>query len=174
MRRLPAHGPAFWPAFWPALAFLLAGLSASAAAAQLPECRAETLHLRGDWGMARLNVELADSAAERARGLMGRPAMPASSGMLFVFERTAPVAFWMKDTLIPLDMVFVDAGGRVTHVHHRAAPHDLTPIPSRGPVRYVLEVRGGLASALGLSVGTELRHPSISQAEAVWPCEVRP
>ena len=144
-----------------------------APAATLAEstCREDTVQLRGDWGQAQFRVEVAASEAERAQGLMNREAMSRSAGMLFVFERTAPVSFWMENTLIPLDMIFVDETGRVSHIHHEAQPLDRTPVHSEGAVRYVLEINGGMARAMGISPGTELRHPSILQDSAVWSCE---
>lgn len=134
-------------------------------------CREDTLMLRGDWGQARFRVEVADSADERALGLMNRESMPSSAGMLFVFPETQPVGFWMKNTLIPLDMLFVDEGGTVARIHHKAIPLDPTPIASGGPVRYVLEINGGLAAAMGITEGSQIRHPAILQDGAVWSCE---
>ena len=136
-----------------------------------PACREDTVHLRGAWGQALFRVEVADTEEERARGLMHREQMSSGAGMLFVFERTGPVSFWMENTLIPLDMLFVDEAGTVTHIHHQAQPMDRTPINSQGDVRYVLEINGGMAEAIGLTTGSELRHPSILQEGAVWSCE---
>lgn len=135
-----------------------------------PECRDDRLSLRGDWGKVHFRVEIADDEAERARGLMMRESMPRGAGMLFVFEESRPVSFWMENTLIPLDMIFVDESGKVMRVHHEAIPGDRSQIPSGGPVRFVLEINGGMARALGISEGSEMRHPSISQKDAVWPC----
>lgn len=145
------------------------GLSLSAFSVQA-ECRPDTVHLRGDWGKARFTVEVADNAAERSKGLMGRPSMPMSKGMLFVYHQTRPVSFWMRNTLIPLDMIFLDENGVVVNVHHNAIPLDESPIPSVAPARYVLEVNAGLSKALGISAGTELRHPSVIQTNAAWRC----
>ncbi|UZD92307.1 DUF192 domain-containing protein [Cognatishimia activa] len=150
-----------------ALAIILSVLSVIAATAA---CSPNTVHLRGDWGQARFTVEVADNAAERSRGLMGRPSMPMSSGMLFVYHQTKPLAFWMRNTLIPLDMIFLDENGVVVRVHHNAVPLDETPIPSGAPARYVLEVNAGLSKALGINAGSELRHPSILQTNAAWRC----
>ena len=150
------------------LVFLLAGaLAANAESA----CREDTVMLRGEWGQARFRVEVADTAEERALGLMNRESLPAGVGMLFVFPKTQPVGFWMKNTLIPLDMLFVDQGGTVTRIHHKAVPLDPTPIPSGGPVRYVLEINGGLTQAMGITEGSQIRHPAILQDGAVWSCE---
>ncbi|MBN9886423.1 DUF192 domain-containing protein [Salipiger abyssi] len=149
-----------------AVLILSAALLAGPAAAQ---CRDDAVWLRGDWGNARFRVEVADDAEERARGLMFVEEMPASAGMLFVYPSERATAFWMKNTLIPLDMIFADAQGRVVQVHSRAVPHDTTPIPSGGPVRYVLEINGGMAERLGIAAGSEMQHPAI--ADPVWPCE---
>ncbi|MDC0737423.1 DUF192 domain-containing protein [Cognatishimia sp. SS12] len=151
---------------WGAAAVLAIGLALPAWA----ECRRDTVHLRGEWGEARFTVEVADNAPARSKGLMGRPSMPQSAGMFFVYHRTGDLAFWMKNTLIPLDIIFLDQNGIVVNIHHSARPFDETPLPSRAPARYVLEVNGGLAKALGITVGTELRHPSVVQTAAAWPC----
>ena len=134
------------------------------------DCRVDTVQLRGDWGEVRFNVEVADDAIERQRGLMHRLEMPMSAGMLFVYHQTRVVSFWMKNTLIPLDMIFLDETGRVVKIHERAIPRDLSSISSDVPSRYVLEINGGLARAIGITVGSELRHPSVLQHLAVWPC----
>ncbi|MCX7645986.1 MAG: DUF192 domain-containing protein [Rhodobacteraceae bacterium] len=149
---------------------LAAALAATAASAAAAGCRSDRVELRGPFGTAAFTVEVADDAAERARGLMFRERLPASAGMLFVYERPQPVAFWMENTLIPLDMIFADAAGRVTKVHENAVPRDRTPIPGEGEVLVVLEINGGLARAIGIAAGAELRHPAIPQETAAWPC----
>jgi hypothetical protein len=133
-------------------------------------CDAARVDLRGPGGRAQFSVEVVDTAAERARGLMFREEMARSAGMLFVYEEPQRAVFWMENTLIPLDMVFADASGRVTRVHSGARPLDRTPIDGGEGVQYVLEVNGGLASRLGIASGTELRHPAIPAATAAWPC----
>lgn len=120
--------------------------------------------------MARFSVELALTEEERATGLMHRETLPTSSGMLFVYPDASRQAFWMKNTLIPLDLLFVANDGTVTSIHHQAIPHDLTPIHSKGSVKMVLEINGGLAGRLGITPGSEFRHPMIDQSQAVWPC----
>ncbi len=102
---------------------------------------------------------------------MFRDRLAPMSGMFFVYDRAARRAFWMKNTLIPLDMIFADASGRVVKVHPEAIPHDETPVPSGAPARFVLEISGGLAARLGLAAGAELRHPAIPAEVAAWPCE---
>ncbi|RBI85175.1 DUF192 domain-containing protein [Rhodosalinus halophilus] len=143
-------------ALWPA-----AGVAAA--------CSADAVWLRGDWGEARFRVAVADTPDERAQGLMFVEEMGRFEGMLFVYERPQRVSFWMKNTLIPLDMIFADARGVVRRVHENAQPGDLTPIPGGDAIRFVLEVNGGMARTMGIGPGTELRHPSLG-AGAAWPC----
>jgi hypothetical protein len=133
-------------------------------------CRSDQVQLRGDWGQARFTVELADDAAERAQGLMHRTSMPQAAGMLFVYPETRTVGFWMKNTLIPLDMIFLDATGTVARVHSNAIPGDLTPIMGGGDIKAVLEINGGLAQRLGVVPGTQLRHPAFVAERAAWQC----
>lgn len=90
--------------------------------------------------------------------------------MLFVYERPQFVSFWMRNTLIPLDMIFMDETGSVRRVHENAVPLDERSIPGGPDIQYVLEINGGLARQLGVGVGSVLRHPSIG-ANAAWPCE---
>jgi len=136
------------------------------------ECRESRVDLRGDWGAARFGVELADTPEERSRGLMHRGSLPGSAGMLFVFESPHDAVFWMEDTLIPLDILFLSAEGVVLRIHENAVPLDRTPISGGEDVMYVLEINGGLSRRIGISVGTELRHPAIDQDIAAWPCAV--
>jgi uncharacterized protein len=134
-------------------------------------CRADQVEFRWDGGSARFRVEVADTEAERALGLMNRAALPKSEGMLFIYDGPQDVAFWMKNTLIPLDMIFITADGRVAKVHPDAVPGDLTPIPGARATVMVLEINGGLAGRIGLSAGAELRNPALDQSVARWPCE---
>jgi hypothetical protein len=149
------------------LAWLIAaaGIAAGPAAA---ECSADAVELRWPGGSARFAVEVADDEAERGRGLMFREKMAASAGMLFIYDRPRHATFWMKNTLIPLDMIFADPSGRVTRVHENARPHDESTIDGGRGVQFVLEINGGLARRLGIAPGAELRHPAI--AEPAWPC----
>ena len=140
-------------------------------AAAVAECRADRVDLRGDFGSARFTVELAITPEEQARGLMFRETMGRNAGMLFVYDRETPVSFWMRNTRIPLDMIFVDDEGRVIKVHPEAVPGDETPIPSGGPARAVLEINGGMAETLGIAPGDELRSPILPQDDAAWTCD---
>ncbi|MEX1233773.1 MAG: DUF192 domain-containing protein [Roseovarius sp.] len=151
------------------LAIVLAlALSGPVLAAE--ECSPDTVHLRGDWGQARFAIELADDAESRAQGLMFRESLPQSAGMLFVYPDTGTVGFWMKNTLIPLDMIFLDATGTVARVHSNAVPGDLTPIMGGDDIKAVLEINGGLAERLGIAEGSQLRHPSFAPERAAWTC----
>jgi len=154
-----------------AAAWVIAGWAALLPAVAGAACAPETVEVRGPAGTARFTVEVADDGAERAKGLMFRESMPRSAGMLFVYEAPQRASFWMKNTLIPLDMIFADETGRVTRVHSNAVPHDTTPIDGGTDVRFVLEINGGLAARMGIAEGAELRHPAIPQGTAVWPCE---
>ena len=150
------------------LAMTIVALAGRAGAAP---CREDAVMLRGDGGQARFRVELADEEVERAQGLMNRDTLASGAGMLFVYPEPQRVAFWMKNTRIPLDMIFVDAGGTVRRVHHQAVPHDETPIFGGDGIQSVLEINGGLARQIGIAKGWQLRHPAIDQERAVWPCE---
>ena len=152
---------------WAGAALAALMLSPATSVAQ-SACDPAQLDLRGPFGQARFHVEIADDSAERAKGLMFREAMASGAGMLFVYDQPQPAAFWMKNTLIPLDMIFADARGVVRHVHANAVPGDETPIPGGDAVQYVLEINGGLAARLGIAPGAEMRHPAI--AGAAWAC----
>lgn len=149
-----------------AACLITAGLPAVAA-----PCTEDHVDLRGPRGISRFTVEIADDPAERAVGLMNRESMPLTHGMLFVYEHAAPVAFWMENTLIPLDMVFVGSDGKVVSVHANARPLDRTSIPSGPPAQFVLEINGGMAARLGITEGSEIRHPRVDQSQALWPCD---
>ncbi|PVH29809.1 DUF192 domain-containing protein [Pararhodobacter oceanensis] len=145
-------------------------LLAGAAAAE-SECRADRVELRGPGGKSAFTVEVAATDAERSQGLMHRESMARFAGMFFIFDHPHSAAFWMENTLIPLDMLFIDETGLVRTVHENAVPLDRTPIQGGPDILYVLEINGGMAAMLGLEAGAELRHPSIDPALAVWPCE---
>ncbi|MCB1357023.1 MAG: DUF192 domain-containing protein [Maritimibacter sp.] len=153
-----------------AAALLLAG-PGTAQGAWAQACDDARLDIRGDWGTARFGIEIADEPAEQARGLMFRESLAASAGMLFVYPRAGSPTFWMKNTLIPLDMVFIRADGTVAYVHERAVPGDLTGINGGTGILAVLEIRGGLAEALGIEPGDAVRHPVFDGTEAAWACD---
>ena len=132
------------------LATLLFGLPLLAAAQLQPWVKLKGRHIA---------VELAQDDATRMRGLMFREHMEANHGMLFVFERETPQAFWMKNTKIPLDMLFFDHDGKLVALHERVPPCNADPCPaypSKAPALYVLELNGGEAAKLGVKPGETL------------------
>ncbi len=134
-------------------------------------CRPDQLQIRTANGQTAFSVEVADDEGERAKGLMFRTRMPPDHGMIFVYPDARPVAFWMHNTPLPLDMLFAGADGRVRSVHAMAQPYDDTPIPGGESIQYVVEINGGLAKELGITPGAALRHPAIPKAIAAWPCD---
>jgi uncharacterized protein len=113
-------------------------------------------------GVHPFSVELARDEAEREKGLMYRRFMPADRGMLFDFKREEPVMFWMKNTYIPLDMIFISRAGKVTNIAANAEPLSERMIPSGGPCYGVLEVNAGVAASIGVKVGDTVRHSIFS------------
>jgi uncharacterized membrane protein (UPF0127 family) len=111
-------------------------------------------------GNYRFSVEVAQTPGQQAQGLMFRETMAADAGMVFVYASPQPVAFWMKNTLIPLDMLFVGVDGRVVNIHERAVPGVLDGIPSAGPVTAVVEINGGMAARLGIRPGDRVVFPA--------------
>ncbi|MCV2448493.1 DUF192 domain-containing protein [Paracoccus sp. DMF] len=151
--------------------------NSSPLAAQAATCLADQALFQGRASTVSVPVEIADTAEERARGLMFRRDLPAGQGMLFIYESPQPVSFWMRNTLILLDMVFIDARGAVRHVHAMARPLDETAIPGAAPGDpaperlMVLELPGGDAARLGIVPGMVLAHPRLPQATALAPCD---
>ena len=109
-------------------------------------------------GSHHFSVEVVDTPATRELGLMYRTHLDPDKGMLFDFDDPEPVSFWMKNTLIPLDMIFITDDGRVANVAANAIPGDLTPIYSDGAVTGVLEIPGGEAAKLGIKPGDVVHH----------------
>lgn len=133
------------------------------------DCAQDVVSLSGDFGEARFSVSVADEPAEQARGLMFVENMATLEGMLFVYPTPRSVTFWMRNTLIPLDMLFFDETGTLVNIHSEAQPLDETPIFGGDDIRFVLEVNGGLAEQFGLQSGDIMQHPSIGDV-AIWPC----
>ncbi|MBI3438225.1 MAG: DUF192 domain-containing protein [Proteobacteria bacterium] len=103
-------------------------------------------------------LEIADNDAEREQGLMYRRSMAADHGMLFIFDPPSPEGFWMHNTFLPLDIIFIGADGRIVNIAADATPFSDDNIPSAGPVRGVLELNAGRAAALGILPGDRVRH----------------
>jgi uncharacterized membrane protein (UPF0127 family) len=134
-------------------------------------CQNNRIDLRGDWGQTSFTIVVANTPETRAQGLMFVEKMPRRAGMLFVYERPQRVSFWMRNTKIPLDMIFADSRGVVRHVHSNAVPLDETPIPGGRGIQYVLEINGGIAQTLGIGPGTQLKAPALDQSKAIWRCD---
>ncbi|MDO5620579.1 MAG: DUF192 domain-containing protein [Paracoccus sp. (in: a-proteobacteria)] len=155
---------------------LSVGLALAAAPAAAVSCDPGQAVFATPAGPLTFTVEIADTPAERALGLMHRKALEPRHGMLFVYDRPQEVSFWMKDTLIPLDLIFMDASGRVRHVHPSAKPLDLTPIPGAAPGdprperQFILEIAGGEAARQGLTAGAVMASPFVAQSIAALPC----
>jgi len=121
-----------------------------------------TVEIASKTGVHVFTVEIADTEQARERGLMFRKELPPGRGMLFDFHREQQVGFWMKNTLIPLDMIFIDGRGRIVSIEQDAKPMSEDVIMSGGQVRAVLEVDGGTARRLGIAPGDRVYNPIFS------------
>jgi uncharacterized protein len=122
----------------------------------------QTLEIATKTGVHVFSVELADNDAERAKGLMYRKTLPEGQGMLFDFHHEQDVSFWMQNTYIPLDMIFIRGDGRILRIAENTEPLSTRLIPSGGPVRAVLEVIGGTTRKLGIAPGDRVASPIFS------------
>lgn len=148
-------------------------------AAALPACRGEPvtsvqnaatqeertgleqipLQIRSGDKVHSFTVEVARTEAEQARGLMFRESLAPDAGMLFPFREARPASFWMKNTLIPLDMLFVRTDGSIARIAVNTVPHSLAPVGVAEPVAAVLELAGGRSVELGISEGDRVTWP---------------
>jgi hypothetical protein len=138
-------------------AFLFVGFLLAAGPAR--PAGVETLEIATKTGVHAFSVELADNEAEREKGLMFRKELPEGRGMLFDFHREQDVGFWMQNTYIPLDMIFIRGDGRILRIAENTTPLSTKIVPSGGPVRAVLEVIGGTARKLGIAPGDRVASP---------------
>jgi hypothetical protein len=161
---------------WPGIAVLafalFFGVAAQAGTATTPtqSCDENTVTLIVPDGPVPFTVEIMRTPEEQARGLMFRTDLAPRAGMLFVYASPRPASFWMKNTMISLDMVFIDDAGVVLNIAERTVPYSLAPRSSDGPVRAVLEIVGGTAEALGLGPGSIAVHPAFTAAEPPYLC----
>ena len=118
-----------------------------------------TLEIASKTGVHVFAVEIADTEAQREKGLMFRKKLPEGQGMLFDFHREQEVAMWMQNTYIPLDMFFIQGDGRILRIAENTEPLSTRIIPSGGPVRAVLEVIGGTARKFGIAAGDRVAYP---------------
>ena len=152
-----------------ALSCLVAGAGTGAEPpAAASSCAVDRIDFQTADGVRSYRVEVVDTYETRARGLMHRTDLDADQGMLFVYDNAGQVAFWMKDTPLPLDIVFLNRRGLVCSIAANTTPFSLEHIPSGCAAQTVLEVNAGRAAADGLRVGTPARHPAIGNP--VWRC----
>ena len=123
---------------------------------------ADPLTIKSQSSEYKFEVEIADDAEERAKGLMFRQSLAPNAGMLFIYPTVQDVAFWMKNTLIPLDMLFIAADGHIVRIEKQATPLSEASIPSGAPVKAVLEVNGGLTDELGVKQGDMISYPGLN------------
>jgi uncharacterized membrane protein (UPF0127 family) len=135
---------------------VLAPATTVRAEAPLAQGRLEIRTAKASHGFS---IEIVDTEEKRAEGLMFRTEMAPDHGMLFDFRREQPVAFWMKNTYLPLDMIFVKADGRILSIAENTTPMSEALVPSSGPVRFVFEVKAGTSKRLGIAPGDRLIHP---------------
>ncbi len=133
---------------------------AGTATADPPVLKTESIAVHTAKGVARFTVEVADTEPTRERGLMFRKSVGADQGMIFEFSPPEKQWFWMKNTLIPLDIIYILPNGRIASIARNAVPLDETPIPSGVEVSEVLELRGGRAAEIGAEPGDLVTTPS--------------
>ena len=119
----------------------------------------KTLEIASKSGVHVFAVEIADTDATREKGLMFRKSLPEAQGMLFDFHEEQPVGFWMQNTYIPLDMIFIRGDGSILRIAENTEPLSTRIIPSGGPVRAVLELIGGSARKFGIAPGDKVAFP---------------
>jgi uncharacterized membrane protein (UPF0127 family) len=134
----------------------------AAVTARLDAAELQTLEIASKSGVHAFAVELALTPEEQSRGLMYRKTLPEGQGMLFDFKRDQETSFWMKNTYVPLDMIFIRSDGRIHRIAENTEPLSERLVPSNGPVRAVLEVLAGTARKLGIAPGDRVAHPIFS------------
>ena len=139
------------------LALLLAAFPAGA----LETFKTSEMTVTTTGGPQLFTIELALSDAQMEQGLMFRRSLAPDAGMLFDFHRSMTATMWMKNTFIPLDMLFVDGAGRIVDIHERAVPQSLDTISARASSRYVIELNGGTVERLGIKIGDRVTSPAI-------------
>ena len=142
----------------PMLVLFLAGPSRFSAGADLQQFPTSELTIISATGPHRFKVELAETPAQMTQGLMFRVSLAPDAGMLFDYQQPTAATMWMRNTLIPLDMLFVDTQGRIVNIHERAVPQSLDVIAAAEPVRAVIELNGGTAARLGIAPGDRVVH----------------
>lgn len=137
-------------------------LGEGSASSANPQCKVRSVEISTRQGKVSVSVEVAATPEARKVGLMNRNELDRDTGMLFIYPPNSAIALWMKNTLIPLDMLFLDKRGIIRFIKHDAQPHDLTPVPEPTGIvaRAALELNGGRTKELGIKIG--------DQVEPVW------
>ena len=148
-----------------AIATLALALVTAPTRAELQSFERDELAIETAGGTQRIAVELAVTPAQRAQGLMYRERLPADAGMLFLYSAMQPVSMWMKNTLLPLDMLFIAEDGRIVRIAERAVPGSTATISSMQPARAVLELNGGTAARLKIQVGDRILYRTFGTAD---------
>jgi uncharacterized membrane protein (UPF0127 family) len=143
---------------------LAAAIPIGAATAQLQQFPTAPLTIESPGGTHKFTVEVATTPAQLEQGLMFRKSLAPDGGMIFDFKTPSMATMWMKNTLIPLDMLFVDAQGRIVNIHERAVPGSLDTIAAAAPVRAVVEFNGGTVARLGIRPGDRVLFPIFGNA----------
>jgi hypothetical protein len=141
--------------------FAFAGADARAQLETFPKAELTIVTAKGP---QKFIVEVATTPGQMEQGLMFRKSLAADAGMIFDYRGPSMAAMWMKNTLIPLDMLFVDQQGRIINIHERAVPGSLDPIAATGPARAVIELNGGTAARLGIKAGDRVVFPIFGDA----------
>lgn len=141
----------------PFAAFAIFAVAAASTAQALPMA---TISVDTPKGLHRFKVEVAADNASQEKGLMFRKTMASDAGMIFDFHTTVMTSFWMKNTILPLDIIFIRSDGTISSIAANAVPMSQTPIPSSEPIRAVLELNAGRAQALGIIPGDKV-HSTI-------------
>jgi uncharacterized protein len=146
-------------AFLPLLVLLLTGPFGFSVGAELATFPKSELTIVSATGRHQFKVEVAETQEQMTQGLMFRRSLAPDAGMLFDYKEPIVATMWMRNTLIPLDMLFVDAQGRIVNIHQRAVPQSLDVIAAAAPVRAVIELNGGTAARLSIQPGDRVVHP---------------
>ncbi|MEO0998133.1 MAG: DUF192 domain-containing protein [Pseudomonadota bacterium] len=149
-------------------ALALTGCAAAAAQQRVGDTEFEQafghviMSIDGARACHRFRLYVAETPGQRSRGLMYVRDMAHDDGMIFIYDRPARISMWMRNTVIPLDMLFVDADGQILNIERSTTPYSRRSIPSDGPARYVVEVNAGVTADLGMRAGTRLFRPDLA------------
>jgi uncharacterized protein len=148
------------------LAVALTGLCRFSLGAELQTFPTSELTIVSESGSHHFKIEVAETPAQMEQGLMFRTSLAPDAGMLFIYPRPTVATMWMRNTMIPLDMLFVDARGRIVNIHQRAVPQSLDVISAAEPVRAVIELNGGTVARLGIEPGDRVLYPIFGNASS--------